>query len=62
MPKASDSCDADATIVLRVDISVPVEADESSGQLTVRPPTTPNLVPNHWLKAHGGVFRRAWRG
>ena len=62
MPKASDSCDADATIVLRVDISVPVEADESSGQLTVRPPNTPNLVSNHWLKAHGGVFRRAWRG
>ena len=47
MPKASDSCDADATIVLRVDISVPVEADESSGQLTVRPPNTPNLVSSN---------------
>ena len=44
MPKASDSCDADATIVLRVDISVPVEADESSGQLTVRPPQ-PRVQP-----------------
>ena len=51
MPKASDSCDADATIVLRVDISVPVEADESSGQLTVRPPTTPCLTMSNNLKA-----------